>query len=360
MLQTLRRFIVVIAALPLVGTPAQAQRSPIVDVMLRARTALNDFRFAEADSLSTLVLTAFDRQLNRQQRIEALSIAAAARFPDAVEGAVQRRESALEALRQLVRLDPEIRLREDLSWSGLDVLLDEARASTFVPRAAHVAQSSLPSGQVQNVVTGTSTLPARWTWRLTPDSGAAPVLQDSSGPALTATVPLRFTLGEEASSIRDGSYRLLVTARNVSARTDSATWAYRVIVSAPVLERVPVPAALDPATLLPEVAPRARTRGVVAGLIAGAVTIAGTSAIRASSDLSSAVSVDSRSVMVGVLIALGAGTAGFLDKGQALPENAAANLQARTQRTNEIQAAIAENRRRNESYRATVTVEAIP
>ena len=346
-----------IATFALTAAPAgaRAQGSPLVDVLLRARIALNELRLREADSLATIALNTFAAQINRDQRVEALSISASARFPEPIEGVVQRPESALVALREIVRLDPEIRLRQDLSWRGLDSLLLVARATTFAPRVRPRDAVTIVSGATVGVIDVAATRPARWRLQLSPASGGPAISMDTLGPVTAGTmgVALRVTGGRP--SLSGGLYRLSVVATD-SATADSLRWTFEVSVEAPPLELVPAPPALDSATLLPEIAPPARLKSIVAGVLVGALTAVGTGALRGSTDLGSATDADSRAFVVGGAIAIGSIVAGFLDKGAALPANREANLRTGSQRVTAIQAAQAENARRATAYRVTLTV----
>jgi hypothetical protein len=93
--------------------------SPVATLLTRAKTALNDLRYSEADSLARLVMLLGD-VVPRDQRVLALQIAAAARYPD--EKQFQRADSARSALRALVAMGYTAAIPFDLSWSGLDSL----------------------------------------------------------------------------------------------------------------------------------------------------------------------------------------------------------------------------------------------
>ena len=160
----MRRYLV-IAALVLAPRAMHAQSSPIVDLLLRARGALNDLHYGEADSLAQTVLAAFEARLNRDQRVEALSIGAAAMYPEPAGGGVQRPDSALSYLRRIVRADPAGRLRSDLSWPGLDSLFGIARQTTFAAGARPQAENVLVGPRGESVVEAFATRPARFNSR---------------------------------------------------------------------------------------------------------------------------------------------------------------------------------------------------
>ena len=69
---------------------ARAQQAPIADLLQRARAALNDLRYAEADSAASAILE-IGSSLSREQRIEALSIRASALFTSVIQSAMYLR-----------------------------------------------------------------------------------------------------------------------------------------------------------------------------------------------------------------------------------------------------------------------------
>ena len=135
---------------------AQTQQgSPVTEMMIRGRNALNDLKYHEADSLGRRVL-ALGTLLSRQQQVDALQLIAAASYPD--EAAEQRQDSAIAVIRQLVALGATQGIPREMSHPGLDSLF------AFVARAAQPAKLVLGSriagsvlyvdGQPQGVVQG--------------------------------------------------------------------------------------------------------------------------------------------------------------------------------------------------------------
>lgn len=135
---------------------AQTQQgSPVIDMMIRGRNALNDLRYQEADSIARRVL-ALGTLLTKQQQVEALQLRAASAFPD--EQGAQHQDSAISVIKQLVELGATQGMPRELSWPGLDSLF------SFVARAALPARVLLGSriagsilyidGQPQGVLQG--------------------------------------------------------------------------------------------------------------------------------------------------------------------------------------------------------------
>ncbi|MEX2178397.1 MAG: hypothetical protein WD801_06785 [Gemmatimonadaceae bacterium] len=127
-----RLLLVAIAVCLAAPLPAQVQQgSPVTEMMIRGRNALNDLRYGEADSLARRVLALGDL-LTRQQRIDALQVRAASAYPD--EAGAQSTDSAIAIIRQLVALGATEGLPREMAWPGLDSLY------SFVSRAAQPAK----------------------------------------------------------------------------------------------------------------------------------------------------------------------------------------------------------------------------
>jgi len=134
----MRRFVVLAFTLCATSTlSAQTQQgSPVTDMMIRGRNALNDLRYREADSLARRVL-ALGTLLSRQQQVDALQLIAASQYPD--EASEQHTDSAITVIRQLVALGATQGIPRDMSHPGLDSLF------SFVARAAQPAKVVLGS-----------------------------------------------------------------------------------------------------------------------------------------------------------------------------------------------------------------------
>ena len=334
----------------ILATRAQAQSSPIVDLLTRARTALNDLHYAEADSLAAAALAGFADRLTADQRIEALSLQAAAFYPDPTGGGSQRPDSAMVYLRRIVRADPAAaRMRPEFSWAGLDSLFAVARQTTFAATARPVDGTG-PHGEASVEVRATRR--ARFTLAMAPASGGATVAADSAGPGGGAQLRVGVLDGSRPL-LTSGDYVLTVTATD-SATGESVVTRLPATVAAPALNLEPVPSVLDPGRLLPETAPPARVRGVVAGLLLGGGAFLAAS-LKGPGPLAAA-TTDSRSIVMGGGMAVGAIIAGLLDRGRPLPQNAATNSKTRQEFAQSVQAARAENQRRLDAYRVTITI----
>jgi len=134
----MRRFVTLALCLAC-AAPLSAQvqaGSPVTDMMIRGRNALNDLKYREADSLARRVL-ALGSLLSRSQTVDALQLVAAATFPD--EAAEQHTDSAISVIKQLVMLGATSGIPKEMSHPALDSLF------SFVARAAQPAKVVLGS-----------------------------------------------------------------------------------------------------------------------------------------------------------------------------------------------------------------------
>lgn len=338
---------------------AAAAQNPAVDVLLRARMALNDLRYTDADSLARFVLNVLGSRISGEQRVEALSIAAAARFPEPILGAEQYPDSALSALRQLIRIDPDTRLRDEVRWPGLDSLFQVARTTTFAARLSRPRDVVLGAGDQAVIVDGMSTRRATWTAELRPLAGGTPVYRTALEPTQAPQLRLRIELEGGRPSIPTGAYQLIVTVRD-AASADSMAWSYRAVVDAAPVELVPLPGPIDPQLFRREMAPPARRRGIVLGVALGAISIAGVQALRGSGPLVDDGAALSTTTAVGAALAIGAAASGFLDKGTPIPGNAAFNERLRSDHEVARRLAESENAQRRAAFRATIEFQGIP
>ena len=337
-----------------IGAPmlAGAQTSPIADLLDRARAALNDLKFEQADSLALAVLGTFEGQLTRNQRIDALSIAAAALFPDPLAGGTQRPDSALRLMRRIVREAQGARFRQDLAWRGLDSLYAIALRSTLALGMRATSELVLTGARGEAEVEFFTTRPASLRMRMIAATGGAPVAIDSADSGAPATLRVRAFRGDQPA-LASGEYLIDVTAHD-AANADSVVARFQATVAAPPLQRVLVRLAIDSTRLLSELDPPAHTRGIVTGLLlaagaAAAATISGPAPLKAGS-------TSGLGYVVGAGLAVGAIVAGFLDNGHALPANVASNAQLRTEFDESVRQAKAENARRLAAYRVTITL----
>jgi hypothetical protein len=346
---------VVPIALALAAAPMRAQSqqgSPIDDLLKRAGDAFNDLNYSRADSLAHQVL-AIGKQITAAQRTRALLVIAAASYPE--ETAAQKRAVALATLKQIVRTNLSLKLPQELTWAGLDSLVDEAKRTTFGVEV---------SGDKEQVVVGpqgTASLKVRGSrpgsYRLTimPESGGSAAVVDSL-PATTSG-EFRFSaMRGEQPMFTSGDWSVIVTGIDASSR-DTVTVRYAARVDAPALEFLPIAAKMDSSKLLPERTGRFGAKSVFPGLLVGATAFALASSVRAQGNIKTKVGADSKGVAVGGVLALSTIAAGFADKGRWIPANIAANKAYGEAFQKSVVAMQAENRRRIAEYKTTFHID---
>jgi hypothetical protein len=336
------------------GKAGAQARSPVGDFLTAARTALNDLRYSDADSIARGVLSL--GKIRRTDRIQALQLAAGASFPE--QANAQQRDRAMEALRQLVRIAPSSTLPREVSWSGLDALLVEARNSTFGAAASPQERYTL-TGPLERAEIGVvSSRPARFSLWLESEMGGTSVLLDSLPTGSQGVLNFR-VLADGTPRLTSGAYRLVVRAVDASA-PDTISLAYAARIEATTLRYEEVPSGLAPGALLPEMTAPKRKAGLIAGAFALAATVVASRTLR-DHDLKGAASADGRAVGLG--IALGLGTAGgvyLLARGESLPGNVKANAETRDQFARSVATARSRNADLLQSYRAQITVNPEP
>jgi hypothetical protein len=340
----------------LVTSAALAQRSPVQDLLARARTALNNLEYARADTMARGVL-AFGTQLTRAQRIDALQIVAAALYPE--EEGLQRRDSAVAYLRQLIRLAPDRDLPRAISWPGLDSLLVRTKLVTFAA-IARPPRDSVVAGEADATIPVSATRPARFRLIAVPARGGTPIPIDSAGPGRDVTLRLRLLVNDRPR-LATGDYELRITAVDTAAGAarDSIVLRYGARVSAPTLTLVPIPT-LDSARLLPEKTIPSRGRNIAIGVGLGAATALFATMFRAPDPVKSEASIGSGAYLVGAAMTAGAIVGGTRDRGAPIVANIAQNSTTRAAHAQAVQTAQAENARRRTAYRATLIIEPEP
>lgn len=351
------RFATFLTLTVLMAGPAAAQqgagRSRVAEILLRARVALNDLKYTDADNLARGVLT-LGTDASRADRIQALQVIAAALYPE--EMSAQRRDEAIGFIRQLVQLDPDAQIPEDISWVGLRTLVEDTRGSTYAAQATPRRENLLAGPTGEAYIDVAATRPSRYT--LFADqkkrSGTSFVI-DTLGPIRQGTLRFRILNGDQPR-VPSGDYELRIVAHD-AASTDSLVVRYLVAINAPSLDLVPVPVTLDSLKLLPEISRPKKGVNIAIGVALGGVTAAIASALRAPDPVKASTSADSKAYLVGGGMALGGLLGAVLDHGSPLPQNVARNAELRTAFSKSVHDAEDENNRRRAAYRATMTVD---
>ncbi len=343
----------VLSLLISVGPAAAQTRSPVQDLLGASRAALNDLRYAEADSIAQAVLDF--GQLRRAERIQAYQLMAGARFPE--QETAQKRDLAMDALRLLVKIAPAAALPREVAWPGLEALFREAKLSTFGISASPRERNQLIGPDQSLEINVMASRPARFRLLLQPESGR-PVQVDSLTGATQGTLRMKVLAGG-TPRFPSGPYSLLVTAAD-EVTNDTITLSFATTIAAPPLIYLSVPERFDEQSLLAESTRPRRAKGIVGGVLAAAGTIVASRVLRGSEFRASSGS-DGRAVGIGLVLGLGtAGGVWLLDKGEPIPANIKLNADNRAQFHKGVTDAGAKNVELLRTYQADITINPEP
>jgi hypothetical protein len=330
----------------------QASSSPIDDLLLKAQQAFNDLNYLRADSIARQVLGAGARTTTAQ-RTRALLVIAAAYFPEEVPA--QKRAEAVATLKQVVRSDMDVKFPPELTWSGLDSLLAEAKRTTFgvgvTADSSQVAVGPSSAGQIRV----RSNHPATFRMSIAPVGGGAPIATDSVANVTSGVLHFA-TMRNERPIFSTGDYEILITGADATSR-DSASTRYIAHITAPELTFAKIPVAIDSGRLQFERSGRYGAKGIFVGALVAGGIYAFSNVVRADTAVKRVVPADSKGM--GVAVAAGAAViiASFMDKGREIPGAIAANQRLRTDLGTAIRAAEAENANRIATYHTTIAIQ---
>ena len=133
------------------GQPVAAQeaKSIVTDLMAKGKSAFNDLKYKQADSLGRRVLS-YAALLTPQQKVDAMQLVVAATYPE--EDAEQHADVAIDFIKQLLSLGAKQGIPRDLSWPGLDSLyawVQRSAAGTNVQGAAPAPAPTAPAAAAQ-------------------------------------------------------------------------------------------------------------------------------------------------------------------------------------------------------------------
>jgi hypothetical protein len=137
-------------------TAAQEAKSIVTDLMAKGKSAFNDLKYKQADSLGRRVLS-YSVLLTPPQRVEAMQLVVAASYPE--DEAEQKADVAIDYIKQLLDLGAKDGIPRELSWPGLDSLFAWVqRATTGTTTAAAPAPAApVASSQPAQVRLGSPT-----------------------------------------------------------------------------------------------------------------------------------------------------------------------------------------------------------
>ncbi len=334
------------SALSAQGSDRTASR----ELLDRARGALNDLRFMRADSIAREVLSL--ALISRGARLEALQVIAAANYP---ESAADRRESvARSAISQLLQIDLGNTIPPELASPGLDSLYRAVWSTTFATTVFVRRENPISGLDSTAWVRVKANRPATFTVKMHTKDGIEAFLLDSVTTAIDTTLALRVARNGQLL-LKGGEYDLVISATEIGSRQTVAK-TFDAVAIVPSIDFLVVPAGIDSSLLKPERSRPERTRGIVAGVLLGAATIAVGKGLRAPDPLRAGGETDSRYMAAGIVMAVGSAAAAWFDRGHLLDKGMASNQRALADLAARQRAAREENARRVLGYRASITV----
>jgi len=328
----------------------QQQPSPVMDMIEKAKNALNNLQYTQARTTAREVLAL--GKLKRSQEIAALQVASAAYYPD--EASARMPDSAVIFLKRLVRMMPTGPFPTDLMSPGLDSQLVWARQTTFGASARAPLEVTIKGTEPRLAIDVMATRPARWQLLVISTEGVPPVLLDTLGSTPGGRLSLRAHNGNSVL-IGPGDHEFYILGIS-STSPDTITLKFDASVKGATPTLVDIPDAPDPKRLLPERSPRALGGGIAGGLIVGSATWAMANYARPPKALGDEAK-DGRAVVVGIGIGLGSIAAGILDKGRPNRTNIKVNAATRADYLNRLAEATETNRKRINEYTLAITID---
>jgi len=120
--RTFARIGIVSITLLLAALPVRARAqvgSPVKDILTKAKNALNDLKYREADSLAARAL-AYGPLLSKEEQLAATQLRVAALYPE--DAADQKLDSVQVVIKQMLALGGKT-VPRDISWPGLDAVI---------------------------------------------------------------------------------------------------------------------------------------------------------------------------------------------------------------------------------------------
>jgi hypothetical protein len=347
------RAVLLLSCVAISTARAQSPQASLVDDRIqRVVNSVNDLRYEEAIRDGREILGS-SSSLRPQQEVTLRFALAAAHFPES--DGPQLPDSALVHLERVLRLAPDAtELPVVLAWRGLDSLFAVARS-----RGLHVAfRPTVDSFVVVGTATSpaipvVASRPARFRLSTRRVGGAEVTHSASSTPSARAELSLRAVDGGRAVLER-GEYELLVTAVDPQ-RGDSVQSVRRLIVDGAAPTLVPVPM-LDSARLRPEERTPRPWHIAAAGGTMALATFFIADGMRATGNIATATTSDSRAGFVGLSILGVTGWAIWNDRKGTDPDAVSANDAVRALHERSLSAATSENARRLAAHRVTVKI----
>lgn len=337
-------------ALPAGAQSVPVSGEPVDDLILRVIADLSDLRYADAIARGREVMGYARTMMSPEQASLLHAVIAAAFYPE--DAPIQQPDSAITELVAAVRVKPDVALPVEISWPGLDSLLEVARSRSFAVVVQADSARVLIGPEARGGLMVQSSRPARFTLRTGLLGASSSVLQASSAePALASVLMFRALDGSNVL-LAPGEYTATVTA--VDARGDTVRVQRRMLVEGePLL--VVAPPVFDESRLLPERRRGSLTARAVVSAVLGGAAFAVMS-FRKDGDFDDEFRPTASAATLGLgVFAVGVGTH-WLGRGRRDTEAIAANARLRDEHRRAVDAAAAETEARRQGYRVRVTV----
>ncbi len=336
--------------------PLGAQGNPIDDVIRLAIDAWNDLKYPTADSIARRVLTM--QSATAAQRSLAQMVMAAAAYPE--EKADQKPAVALATLKQLLRVNYDAKMPPELSWAGLDSLMEVARRTTFGMQVTGDAAQTAIGVDGSAKIHVKSNKQGFFRLIITAKAGNAVAVVDSITGTADGDISFK-TMRDEKPIFATGDYNVLITAFEPGARGDTVTTQLALRVEAPALTFLTVPTTMDSTKMLKERTGKYGAKALLPALLTGGAAFFLSSQLHGGGGLAASepTSIGAHSVGAGVAGGIVVATllAGFADKGRVITANVAANKAAGEAFQKSIVDATTENRRRITEYRTVLNFD---
>ncbi len=350
---TVRRIRLFALGLLLLPAALQSQtptgRSPTEVLLVQLRELVDGFEYTGAVQLGAASADLISRM--RKDQLEMyLTLTAAAYFPPDADS-LQNRDLALQNLQALVRLRPDARIPVELSWDGLDALLDFAATQVFSVVVRPEPYYDLSGSDERGFVTVVASRPTDFRLVSVANGRTEEVVQDSVRTGSSAVMGFRVHDGVRRLLL-PGANEFLIIARDV-ATSDSTVLRVPAMVTGESPPSLPSPV-FDSTVLLPVRKPPNRASTIRTGVFFAVLTGAIAVAARAEEPLRSSFTVDARAIGVSVAFIGAAITAAVRDTGRPTPQNVVANERLHAEHARIVAESAAENQRRSLQYRATI------
>ncbi|HET8771558.1 MAG TPA: hypothetical protein VFM71_11300 [Gemmatimonadaceae bacterium] len=292
------------------------------------------------------------RAMTLRQRVELWQMMAAAYYPP--DAAAQKQDSALLQIDALVRVAPDATLPAELSWPGLDTLVEKARAFVFSVTSRPPPELVLRGASQAGFITVVASRPTRF--RLTTVSRATgvAVVQDSTGLVTEAQLRLRAHNGR-SPLIESGDYRIVIVARDGRTADSTVIVHDAVAVASDLPGPIRVPRFVPPTTTTRSTARMGRALALGIGFAGATFAIAREA--RPPGTIRSGFGTDQRALVVGAVMVGAAVASLFLDDEAARPADAATIERARRDYDRRVSRAAADSRERLADYRVVLRIE---